>query len=104
MIKWVMELPKSHPTIKFIFIANNSFSLELAKKYFIQGILLDLSFEEISALEGEDVTHGPWPREKFGHLTDLNHERFKNFIRPLFLNYDSYRDCIVPVDISQFSV
>lgn len=104
MVEWVLQLPRHYPKIKFIFIANNAFALSTAKKYFTQGVLLDFAFEQISALEGEDVTYGPWSNTKFGHMTDVNHERFKNFVKPIFLDYEQHRNCVLPVDLVQFAV
>lgn len=104
MVEWIMQRPHHAPRTKFIFIANNAFALTTAKKYFTQGVLLDFAFEQISALEGEDVSHGPWSKTKFGHMTDVNHERFKNFVKPIFLDYEKHRDRLLPVDLGQFSV
>jgi len=77
-VKWILELPEQYPNIKFIFLPNTEHSRMLALKYFQKGVLVNFSFASISELEGETVGQYPFVQNKIGHLTEQNHERFKN--------------------------
>jgi len=79
-LKWILDLPKQHPDIKFIFLPNTESARNIAVKEFNGGVLLDFAFETISANEGELVGQGEFVETKYGHLFDTNHERFKNQI------------------------
>jgi hypothetical protein len=102
IIKYILELPEQHKDIKFIFLPNNDYSLELAKKHFKKGILLDFAFDKITALEGEDV-HNP-DQSKMNHLTEVNHFRFKDLIKNIILSYNTHEDKVYPVDYEQFRI
>ena len=103
-IRWILELPEKYPDIKFIFLPNTELSREIALKHFKKGILLDFAFETISALEGEHVGVDPFDYEKVGHLTDINHSRFKDLTKNIILNYNTYKDKVYPVDYKQFRI
>jgi hypothetical protein len=77
-VKWILDLPEKYHNIKFIFLPNSEESRAIALKYFKNGILLNFAFSSISALEGEIVNQYPFIENKIGHLTEQNHERFKN--------------------------
>jgi len=77
-VRWILELPKKYPNIKFIFLPNTEHAREIALQYFQGGVLLNFSFASISALEGEIVGQYPFAENKVGHLTEQNHEKFKN--------------------------
>ena len=79
-LRWILELPKTYPNIKFIFLPNTEHARTIALKYFDQGIMLDFAFEKISALEGEIVGQYPFVENKVGHLTEQNHIKFKDKI------------------------
>jgi hypothetical protein len=77
-VRWILELPKRYPEIKFVFLPNTEHAREMALKYFQGGILLDFAFANISALEGEIVGQYPFAEGKIGHLFEQNHVKFKN--------------------------
>jgi hypothetical protein len=103
-ISWILELPEKYPDIKFIFLPNTEVSREMAVKNFKNGVLVDFAFETISALEGERVGIDPFDYEKVGHLTNVNHNRFKDLIKNIILNYNTYEDKIYSVDYEQFRI
>lgn len=107
LIKWILELPEQYPNTRFIFLPNTEFSREIALKHFKKGILLDFAFENISLLEGEHVgvdPYYPYYNIKFGHMTDPNHERFKDLTKNIIINYNTYEDKVYPVDYEQFRI
>lgn len=104
MLKWILELPEQYPNTKFIFLPNTEMSREIALRYFKKGILLDFAFEKISLLEGEHVGVDPYFDTKFGHLSDINHERFKDLLKNIILNYNTHEDKVYPVDYEQFRI
>jgi hypothetical protein len=102
MLKWILELPEQYPNTKFIFLPNTEFSREIALKHFKKGILVDFAFEKISLLEGEHVGVDPYYDTKFGHMSHINHERFKDLTKNIILNYNTYEDKVYPIDYEQF--
>jgi len=104
MIKYILELPEQYPDTKFIFLPNTELSREMALRHFKKGVLLDFAFEQISLLEGEHVGVDPYFKTKFGHMTDLNHDRFKDLTKNIILNYNTYEDKVFHVDYEQFRI
>jgi hypothetical protein len=104
MIKWILELPEQYPDTRFIFLPNTELSREIALKYFKKGILLNFAFEKISLLEGEHVGVDPYFKTKFGHMTDVNHERFKTLLKNVIISYNTFKDKVYPVDYEQFRI
>ena len=104
MLKWILDLPEQYPNTKFIFLPNTEMSREIALRYFKKGILLDFAFEKISLLEGERVGIDPYFNTKFGHLTDINHTRFKDLLKNIILSYNTHEDKVYPVDYEQFRI
>lgn len=103
-LKWILELPEQYPDTKFIFLPNTEMSRKIALKYFKKGILLDFAFEQISLLEGEHVGVDPLFKTKFGHMTNVNHDRFKDLIKNIILSYNTHEDKVYPVDYEQFRI
>jgi len=104
MLKWILDLPEQYPDTKFIFLPNTEMSREIALRYFKKGILLDFAFEKISLLEGERVGIDPYFNTKFGHLTDINHTRFKDLLKNIILSYNTHEDKVYPIDYEQFRI
>ena len=104
MLKWILDLPEQYPDTKFIFLPNTELSREMALRHFKKGVLLDFAFEQISLLEGEHVGKDPFFDTKFGHMTDLNHERFKDLTKNIILSYNTYEDKVYPIDYEQFRI
>ena len=77
-VRWILELPKYYPDVKFVFLPNTEHARQIALKYFQGGILVNFAFAKISELEGEIVGQYPFAEGKVGHLFEKNHERFKN--------------------------
>jgi hypothetical protein len=102
MLKWILDLPEQYPDTRFIFLPNTEMSREIALRYFKKGILLDFAFEKISLLEGEHVGVDPYFDNKFGHLSDINHERFKDLLKNIILSYNTHEDKVYPVNYEQF--
>lgn len=103
-IRWILELPEKYPNIKFIFLPNTELSRGMAMKYFKHGVLLDFAFETISLMEGERVGDDPFDYEKLGHLTNINHNRFKEKIKDVIVNWDQLKDKIYTLDYDEFRI
>lgn len=101
-LKWILDLPRQYPDIKFIFLPNTEYARTLAKKHFDQGVLLDFAFETISANEGELVGQGQFVEHKFGHMFDQNHERFKNQLVDV-IDQKIY-NAIVPINYGDYKL
>jgi hypothetical protein len=101
MVKWCLDLPKQYPNTKFIFLPNTVSSQELAKKYYGGGVLLDFAFETLSLREGERVGVAPYIMDRTGHLSDGVHERVKNIVKNIIVNYP---EGIIPVDYNEFNL
>lgn len=101
-IKWILDLAIQYPEIKFVYLPNTESSREIAKKYFQKGLLLDFAFETISANEGELVGQGKFVENKYGHLTNQNHERFKNQLIDL-INRNVY-NTIIPINYLDYKL
>ena len=103
-IRWILELPEKYPNIKFIFIPNTELSRDMATKHFKDGVLLDFAFETISEMEGERVGVDPFDYEKVGHLTNVNHNRIKEKIKDIIVNWDQHKNKVYPMDYEQFRI
>jgi hypothetical protein len=101
MLKWCMELPAQYPKTRFIFIPNTKFAQNLAKKYYSQGVVLDVAMETLSAAEGELVGQAPYIWNRLGHLSAGAHEQFKEVVKKIILENQSG---IVPVNIDDFGL
>jgi hypothetical protein len=101
-LRWILELPKNYPHIKFIFLPNTEHAREIALKYFDQGILLNFSFASVSAVEGELVGQNPFVENKVGHLTEQNHIKFKNKIIDI-IDKKVY-NTIIDIDYKEFEL
>ena len=101
-IKWCLDLPEQYPNTKFIFLPNTETSRTLSLKHFRTGVLIDFAFERISQLEGENVGVDPYDYAKVGHLTESNHIKFKDIVKNLILDYQSYQNKIYKLDYGIF--
>ena len=104
LIRWILELPEKYPNIKFIFLPNTEVSREIAVRHFKNGVLVDFAFETISLMEGERVGIDPFNYEKSGHLTNINHNRFKEKIKDIIVNWTHHKDKIYPLDYDEFKI
>jgi hypothetical protein len=104
MVKWILELPVQYPKIKFIFMPNTEHARQLANKYFSNGVLLDFSFETLSLAEGERVGEYPFVPDRCGHLSDQLHEKVKNMVKDIIINYDNYANKVYSVDYNRFEL
>lgn len=103
-VRWILELPEKYPDIKFIFLPNTELSRGMAVKHFKHGVLLDFAFETISLMEGEHVGVDPFDYEKVGHLTNTNHNRIKEKIKDVIVNWDQLKDKIYTLDYDEFKI
>ena len=101
MVKWCLELPEQYPDTKFIFLPNTASSQEFAKKHFTHGELVYFAFEQLSLGEGERVGVYPFINGRTGHLSDQTHEKVKDLVKNIILNY---KEGIVPVDYDNFEL
>jgi hypothetical protein len=104
LIRWILELPEKYPNIKFIFLPNTEVSREIAVRHFKNGVLVDFAFETISLMEGERVGIDPFNYEKPGHLTNINHNRFKEKIKDIIVNWTQHKDKIYSLDYDEFRI
>lgn len=105
LIKYILELPNSYPLTKFIFLPNTELSLDISKKYFSKGVLMNFALGTISELEGENVIASPMipsAEPKWGHLYYSNHLKLSNFIEEVINNYNKYESNLFNVDYSYF--
>jgi hypothetical protein len=104
MTKWILDLPKQYHNTKFIFIPNTEHARELVLTDFTQGIALDFAFETLSNKETNSPGIMPMDCGRKGHLNDTNHERFKDLMKDLILNYSNYENSVYKVDYTNFDV
>jgi hypothetical protein len=104
MLKWILDLPAQYPNTKFIFIPNTEVSKDLALNNFSQGVLLDFAFETLSNRETGSPCTMPCDCKRIGHLNTINHDRVKDMIKNIIINYNQYQNKIYTVDYNQFDV
>jgi hypothetical protein len=102
MVKWILDLPKQYPGIKFIFLPNTELARVIALRNFHSGVLLDFAFETLSANEGELVGQDDFDDTKYGHLFDATHERFKNQIVDI-IDKRVY-NTIIPINYKEYKL
>lgn len=103
-IRWILELPEKYPDIKFIFLPNTELSRGMAINHFKNGVLLDFAFETISLMEGERVGVDPFDYEKVGHLTNTNHNKFKEKVKNIIVDWEHVKDKIHTLDYNEFRI
>jgi hypothetical protein len=103
MVKWCLDLPAQFPDTKFIFLPNTELSRGIALQYFTQGVLVDFAFETLS--NREPGSPGPMPINcgRYGHLKPWTHDLFKEFAKDIVVNYNNYKNKILPFDYSKFT-
>lgn len=104
LIKWILNLPTQYPNIKFIFLPCTEYSRKIAKNNFINGTLLDFSFETISNLEPNSPGAMPIMCNRLGHLNDHNHECMTDIIKNIINNYENFHNTLVKPDFSAFDL
>jgi hypothetical protein len=102
MMRWCFELAEQNPDTKFIFLPNTEFARSIAPKHFTKGVLVDFAFETLSNLETDSPGIMPVNCGRPGHLNDTNHELMTKFIRDIMINYEDYRDQVLPFDYGSF--
>ena len=104
-IKWILDLPRQHPSTRFVIIPNTEQSRVIAKRHHTQGILLDMAFETVS--NREPNSPGPMPvrdNDRHAHLNDQNHHVFAEIVREILQAPDHLFDSLWPVDLARFDV
>jgi hypothetical protein len=101
-IKYILDLPKRHPAVKFIFLPNTEMSRSIAKKHFENGILFDFAFETVSNREPNAPGVMPCVDSRISHLNDNNHRIFAELFSSVVANYSELQNKILPINLNQF--